>query len=518
MRPLTLRQTALLAVSICLLAGCGGGQTGGSSRPATNSQSGTIGEATFTYSGKPQQMITQSAGNVSASAIAGATFSTIQVNPAPILANTYLVYSRYLNETGQIFKANYGAWQETEVTSDSDGAFGPAVSKNGVVYYSENSFGTYIGQCLSDGTHFKIDTASTSGSYYYADPSPNALAVAYDWGGGHLCYCGPNGGTAKTVQTNDTDYGNSWFPNGTSLAYVAQNGTYRNIYTTTITGGTATNITPYTLAGSGNWSNPTCSPDGVSVAAIYTPSGSSNGELVVFNTSGDGNYILLTPSGDSDSYPSFSPDGNWIAFYRSNAGGATPGIYITNYSGAEQSLVVGNTATAGYVTGLNWSPFPASLTLVGSTQFYSSAASGFLYTQVNSIFGSLLAFTANTPSTANVTAASASGYQPLIFTLGADAIKRIGYINYYFDSGNFITPPASTPSAVVSVDAVTGYVDTVVTAASPAKQLATRTVGSSVTYSGKFTGIYDKTGKNLAPSGASQIVLNAKSGHLVSYQ
>jgi len=515
MNLLSARRTALYALAISVVAGCGGGQSG-PSNATSDSHTGTVGEATYSFTGNPKPLLTESTGNVTTTALAGASFSVVRFNPASILANTYLVYSRQKGTDAEIYKANYGLWQETQVTQGVNGANAPTASRFGQLYF-EYQFATQIGECLNDGTNFRTDGTSLSADdISYPVVAPTGLTVAFEGNANPsgLFTCGINGGTATGVQTDDGIAGSSWFPGSTSLAYVATNG---NIYKTAATGGTPTNITPSSYRTGGSWSHPAVSPDGNWVAGEWTTTNSSTSQVLVFNIAWQ-TLTNLTPSGDSDSFPTVSPDGNWIAFYRSKAGGAAPGIYVSNSSGTQQTLVVPDTTTATGVSGLNWAPYPASLALIGSNQFFNTVASGFLYTQVLSVFSSLVAFSATTPSSATITGAPSTGAQPLIFTMSADAITRIGYINSYFNNGTFITPPASTPSAVVSVDAVTGAVDTVATAAIPAKQLATRGVGTNVTYSGKFTGVYDSKGHNLAPSGASQVVLNAKTGHLVSFQ
>ncbi len=140
-------------------------------------------------------------------------------------------------------------------------------------------------------------------------------------------------------------------------------------------------------------------------------------------------------------------------------------------------------------------------------------------TQNGSVFTSLLTFTATTPSTATlVQSGTNSNGAPIAYTLGADSINNISFTNVYLGAHTSI-PLTTTPSAVVTVDAVTGFIDYVVPAiAGKAHPMAAKSTGNSLTYTGSFSAIYDRTGKNLAPKGATSIELDRTTGKLVSFR
>jgi hypothetical protein len=400
-----------------------------------------------------------------------------------------------------------------------EGTSDPAVSKTGYIFYNQ-LIGLYAYLMRADGSS---NTAlSFSGPAYYLNPSvaPNSGYVAFDGGGEELWYAPLTGGTAKLLQSNDDGGGTSFEASGSTVAYVANNAGYDNIYTTPITGGTASNVTPYSLVSTGNWKQPNCNVDGLSIAATYTPSGSSKSEVLVFATN-TSSYITITPTGYSDSCPSFSPDGTEIAFYRSSTGGATPGIYIADYSGENQRLYFADPGTSEPITSLCWSPFPSSQFILGAgSNLYNDDVSGFLLSQNGSAFGGICGFATTTAAKATVSSPSSTSGQPLVFTLGGDNITLIEYTNSMFDRGGetLIRPSGTTPSAVVTVDAYTGAIDTVATAASVVRQAPTISAGGNLTYTAKFKSIYDGKGKNLAPAGATQLVVNRATGKLVSFQ
>jgi hypothetical protein len=263
--------------------------------------------------------------------------------------------------------------------------------------------------------------------------------------------------------------------------------------------------------------NPVCSSDGITFAASYTTS--SGSQIVVF-AAGSSSYNFVTPTGFSDSSPWFSPDGTKIAFYRASRGGATPGIYVCDYSGDNLRLVYADPTSSEPVGSLAWSPFPATQLLLGTgANLYSGNVDGFLLSQNGQQYGGICGFTTTTPSTATVTAASVATGAPLVFTLSGDNITMIEYSNSFFNlhGETLIQPTGTNPNALVAVDPYSGGIDTVAVAASVLTSSSSKVSGANLTYSAKFTAIYDKTGKNLAPSGAKQVVLNSTTGKLISF-
>jgi len=221
-----------------------------------------------------------------------------------------------------------------------------------------------------------------------------------------------------------------------------------HIFTTPSTGGTPVDITPIPLS-SGSFTWPSWSPNGNEIAAQFEPSGDNTG-IAIISATPSTLYMVTSPSNYNDSNPVFSPDGSKIAFYRSNLGGATPGIYVEDATGVNQQLVT-QLPTGASPDMLCWSPFPAALTYVPNSSFSASAVSGFVLTQNGSQFGSLLGFMATTPSAATITTSPTLGNQPLVFTLSADAITNIVYTNAYYTYATAVTPPASTPSGATDL-------------------------------------------------------------------
>jgi len=505
--------------SACALSACGGGAHTGSGSPGL--QTAAVGMASAIYSGNPKPLITASSGSVTVSALSGATFSSVIVTPAPTYANTYFALSRNTGGVDEVFTLPYGGSQEVPLTHSVNGCNDPAISKNGWIYYGQLlGLDPYVTR--ADGT--STSAISTKAAYFlYPSVSPDDTKLAFDAGGGELDYV-PTGAneTATVLATNVEAFGTSWAPTSKSIAYVGfTSAGYDNIETVPVTGGTPTDVTPLSLVNTGNWFFPSWSSDGISIAAEYQANGTSTNSIYVMGTNTTA-YIDLTPSKDNDSYPCFSPDGTHIAFYRSNANGAVPGIYVASYNGQDTKLLYADPSGDSVIDSLCWSPYPVAQTLLGTTSnLANEAVSGFLIGQNGSQFGGILGFVAKTPSAATITSPSiTSSGQPLVFTLGADAITSIEYANdfYSYKGESTITPPASTPSALVTVDASTGQIDTVATAYDPALATPTRGAADTLTYHARFSALYDGKGHNLAPQGASQVIVDPKTGKLVSFQ
>ena len=108
------------------------------------------------------------------------------------------------------------------------------------------------------------------------------------------------------------------------------------------------------------------------------------------------------------------------------------------------------------------------------------------------------------------------GASNLVYRLSADAITSLKFMNGFGAAVNTVSLTAGVKQAIVSFNASSGFVSVVVPLASKAgvpPTVAKR--GSDVVMSGAFAGAFDSHGRNLAPSGASQVVIDRK-GELVS--
>jgi len=505
------RSTPPTVLALSLIAGCGGGS--GSSNVQGALHQGSAGIDTFSYQGNPKPLITASTGQITSVTMAGASFTNLALHPNANLSNTDLIWSMAYHGADELYKLNYPNGSVQTLTGSSPGYGYPTQSKFGSIYCT---VGQTLGgaQMLIDGTHVK---SIADGGQAFGAPSvnPAGTTLAFQNAAGALYTCPAAGGTAILLQTTANAFGTSWSPTGTSIAFIAPGNGSAQVWTTPSTGGTPTDITPSTMVNI-DFESPSWSPNGLDIAVSGTLDG-NNSSIFLMSATLNTIFLNTSPSANSDFHPAFSPDGSKIAFYRSSTGGATAGIYTEDITGLNQQLIAALPATPDT---LYWSPFPSPVTFVPNSSFYAGAVSGFIQTQNGSQFGSLLGFVATTPADATISSSSNPGYEPLIFTLSADAITNVVYTNAYFSYATTVTPPASTPTALVTVDATTGAVDMVATAAKPQTKFkpSTRSIGSNLIYDGPFTAVYGPKGNRLDTSGANQIVVDGKTGKLISWK
>jgi len=164
---------------------------------------------------------------------------------------------------------------------------------------------------------------------------------------------------------------------------------------------------------------------------------------------------------------------------------------------------------------LDWQPFGTSTLLVGNGGRYGSAATGFIYTQRLSgdgQFGSLVLFTAQTPSSARMSAEVSNASSPyLTYVVEMDKITQLRMTTgRTLIFSTIIGSAGNANGAVVSINAQTGRVATVIPYA--ASRAGTPKVTSSPTgvkVEGEMLGVYDGSGKNLADRGAARVEIDA---------
>src|SRR5271169_5371520 len=101
-------------------------------------------------------------------------------------------------------------------------------------------------------------------------------------------------------------------PDGKLIALVAERGTTSFIYRVAVDTGAAIRLTD---AKSGEESNPSFSPDGQRIAYTYQPSDHRRSRIVIVNVDGS-DMRQWSPSGVTDLSPVFSPDNETIVFSR----------------------------------------------------------------------------------------------------------------------------------------------------------------------------------------------------------
>ena len=330
------RRSLWVLASITAAAGCGGGQSGsGASATIHTSKSGY---AVLTYFGQPQPQLGATSGLISSVGQAGATFSTITLEPPPNLNDTYLVLGRAVDGEIVLYKVPYATGVPQLLYQNNDGANFPAISAYGTIAFDTNALS--IETVRADGTDpvpLTLTSVDDPAFPAYATDGTNRLVFCPHVGETevNLDVAPGTGGAASAIQVNDYSLPHAWNPSGTEIAYSVADATAGNadLYKTPSTGGTAVDITPTSLRNTGVVGSPTWNADGQTIVAGYVPTG-SNEVLIKFNVSNPTTYTALTPSGGFQQEPTFSPDGSKLAYYDESSG-STAGIY-----GAASALLI----------------------------------------------------------------------------------------------------------------------------------------------------------------------------------
>lgn len=231
---------------------------------------------------------------------------------------------------------------------------------------------------------------------YHADASPTSSRIVYatceypiDYPAGYAPIMQNGGyeiatvdadGTGKRRLTYNTDFENypAWSPDGTLIAFVANP---RNQRTTpghyeplsaelTIMAADGSDVrrigVPLEAGAMGvGLYPPMWSPDGQRLAFIVNERGVETGSplkkvLHTIRSNGlDGSELYLV--GETASLPSWSPDGERLAFARDDEDGA--GVYVARYDGTELSRV------AHFAAEVSWAPHGSEILLAGEALY-----------------------------------------------------------------------------------------------------------------------------------------------------
>ncbi|MBC7806520.1 MAG: PD40 domain-containing protein [Akkermansiaceae bacterium] len=533
------RFKCIVTVSVSLsllgfLTGCGGGDSSSSS-PTPSSQSAaetvqTFGDITTRVAGTAQQPVVSAAPGGTVIGVAGATISDISQSFVPSLAKSRIVFYSYRNRNAQIYSMNADGSDQTRLTNNTSGDVFPAYSPDGskIAFATNRDGNSEIYSMNADGSN-QTRLTNATGADAYASYSPDGTKIVFASGreGNLRIYTMNADGTSQTRLTNNVntfDYFPSFSPDGTKIAFAGVLGLDTDVFVMNADGTNQTKITS-----GGNNVAPTFSPDGTKIVfsksdGIYTMNADGSGQMKLANT------------GSSDFYPAYSPDGSKITFmssrdgdfeiYTANADGSTPTRLTSNQT--DEFSPAGNFGKNGSV----WAYTRVSPKLVGAGGVFGSEKAGFLLGQKGTATASLVTFDTAAPSSrsgARVAAQTATDTNAsnLVFTVTAP--DSLAVLNFYngFDIAPASTAtltnvplPAGTTGTIVSFDAATGKVATVIPYAANrgAGALRFEQSGDTLTFTGSFGGVWDAKGENLTPDGAKSVRISAKTGRLIGWQ
>ncbi len=219
-----------------LAVGCGG--SGGSSTSSGGAiQTSRVGPVAVSFSGHPQAAISGTSGTVSSVGQAGASFSTLSMNPTHNLGSTYLAFTRQLGPTSGMYAVPaVGSGVETLLLRTGSNAY-PTVSQSGIVAYQTFNTGVYsLDTMLADGSQQKVVATNETG---IPAISPNGATIAYTTSGGAL-YTIPSGGGTPTEIVDSAvvqDFPPVWSPNSSQIAFTELVSSVETVFTIPATGG-----------------------------------------------------------------------------------------------------------------------------------------------------------------------------------------------------------------------------------------------------------------------------------------
>jgi len=501
------RKGSLLVLCTIIASGCGGGSTSGGGAPLGPAQPLNVGDAKVSFIGTAKPAILTYESGLTFSSLGGGSVTGFTVYPNTVLSNTTIAY---VTAGGGAATYQRGTTQATLEIAD-ELVEGVAFGHDGHLYsaqfsdpYDDSLVKSYFDGSVSTGVYFGNDGVASNP---VVSTSGTTLAADFTLGYG-VFTCNSTGGAFKNLDSTGAEP--SFSADGSNILYVKKGtgsfSSYYQVYEIPTIGGTPTQYSESPA----NFYYPIYTPDGTSVICDYD--NGSYRSLIVLDPGTGNSWRFLTPQSGWASHASLSPDGQYVVY-----------SYSSSYSHTQTSIVIqpidgSTTETIG--TGYNpvWSPYPASREFIGGAPVMFTSAAGFVYAQQQNGFQSFVAFLATTPSAATVTLDNQTGAPsggPVVYDLHADKITSLKYANLYYDTPAGIVP--ATSDVLVTFDSTAGTVDAV------APFLATRggkptcvKANGTLTYSGHFTGVWNAGGKNVAPAGASKMVLDSKSGKLLS--
>jgi len=501
-------------IALLLASGCGGGGGTVATSSTGADQSSAFGPfQTRAQSGTPH-VTSSSLANSTVTGVAGASFSTINYQPGPALANSRLAYLRVNNGPSTLNIADSNGTASNPIAGCYP-RFRATWSRDGRLAFDTYNYVTNLNDIWvvnSDGTNLH---RISSGGFNDANPSwsPDNYHIAFTrYGSRSQIYLMTSSGGSVTLLSDGTtnDDEASWTPDGSQVVFAKQSvttGQY-DIWRVNVGGGAPTQVTTF---GASQNAAPAVAPNGTRI--VVSVPGTTLTMYLATYPAGTPIAVLRTGSGLNDYVRGWSADGTKILFEEDTSTFSSD-CTITAEGQNFTTLESFGNSSAGNCT---FEPNPIAIPYVSSTGGYtvSNASSGFLFGMNGSALTSFVNFTATTPSSTTLTVDPlTNGSSNFIYHVHADALTSLRYVNGFGGGVNTVSMGHGAQQALVSFDASVGTVSAVLTlAAKSAPSIVASKSGFVCT--GAFSGAWDKAGHNLAPSGAAQVTLSRR-GEVVS--
>jgi len=474
--------------------------------------SSALGQVSLQFNGtmKPQVGITS--GQVSVVGEAGASITNLSLNPLPVYGNSYVAYGVLTASGYLLYSGPYLSASPYVIGGELSQPQYPSFSHTGLMAFSATPKGGSYSQiyyCYLDGSKpTQITTASVNHLWSAWSPNSTTLAVAED--NGHIVTIPYSGGTETTILGTGSNPTNlSYSPDGSKVVYddyiISASGD--EILSIPSTGGNATFLSNVNF----NW--PQYSPDGNWILCVDAAK-----NVALLDPSGSKNYRDISDSSSSMELvdPIWAPDN--AQFLMSDTQSS---VSILQHAAIGENAPL---STYPFPAGISsggatpaWSPFFERYEFAGTGRPMGTTASGFLYSQVGSAFGSLVTFQSTTAGSTSVTAETPSGSgAAIVFQISADNLISLYYTNCYAGAKPEVV--LGTPDALVSFDPTTGLVTMVapfIQGRGNAKPLVQCNSATEV-LTANFTAVYGLKGEKLSSTSAARIVLDRKTGRVLS--
>jgi dipeptidyl aminopeptidase/acylaminoacyl peptidase len=506
---------SLLALTLLsvFVAGCGGGGSESSGSPSeSNFTFGNLaGRAALT-----NPPLSTNSGAVIATSLTGNISALRLIDLQPTLQECRVLFGAKLISTAtNLHSVNFDGTNLQNVALSGSSLTKPVVSPDGTKV-------AYDSTVAGDSEIIYLDLITGGAPVFLTANAVGDFAPQWSPDSQWIVFQNPTGIAKVNVATKAVtqlttnpvgvlDQLPSWGKHGgNEWVYFSSNrdpDTFNHIYRVGVNGGA---VTLFHSEASAHQLWPVFSPDGTTLMYNNDPSAGSNS----LRTRPYAGVPITTVATDTpNDRAGWSPDGTMITFNKGER------IFVANRNGSNpRELLPG--IGAGFSSPSFLAP-RTNVTLVGANPsvFSTQSIAGFIYTRSGANVRSCVGFRVTTPSSVVVTRQTLNDTTSpnLVYSIDADSVQNLIVAQSPLWSGNpVITTNAPANGALVDFDANTGQVVGIIPFNGTRAKPSIWQEGGSRIYRGTFTGVYDGSGKNLSPSGTSEVRIDIATGKITA--